>query len=268
MILIEDHPREALVSTYIDRYQLFIIDESAFLKTIPNGKMECYLNMEGSFQRFEENTNLFQPSGQSGFLPAGNKVTLIKIPNRLVCLNIKLNLKILSLSLFENLLTQWQARTINELIAESDQQLIINSVDINKPSFDSKLIDSVLANSLSNATSNLEILKLLDFIENQLNSEFKVAKLADHMNMSSKTLERFTKTKFRLSPKELWNVVRFESTTSHLKKSDANKLIEALSFGFYDQSHFSKECKRITGYSPKSFFSKLKLETNDIIFEE
>ena len=176
--------------------------------------------------------------------------------------------KILSLSLFEGLLTQWQTRTIDELISDTNRQQIINAVDINKPSFDPKLIDSVLNNSLSKASSNLKILKLLEFIEGQLNSEFKVVKLADHMNMSSKTLERFTKNKFRLSPKELWNVVRFESTTSHLKKSDANKLIEALSFGYYDQSHFSKECKRITGYSPKSFFSKLKLSTNDIIFEK
>lgn len=267
MILVEEHPRNPELSEFVDRYQLFAINEAAYLKTIPNGKIECYLIEDGGFERLDAETNSFQSSDKSGFLPASNETTIYQIPERLVCINIKLNLDTLSLSTFEGFLSSWKTLPVKTFISDADQRLILASIDKHKPSFEVDLIDDILIKSFSHAERNIEISKLLNFIDQELNSEFKVTLLADYMNMSTKTLERLTRKHFMLSPKELWNVVRFENTTSYLKNTQASKLIEALSFGYFDQSHFIKECKKITGYTPKEFFSKLKLSTNDLIIE-
>lgn len=268
MILVEKNARNPELLEFVDRYQLFVISEAAYLKTVPNGKIECYLVEDGGFERFDAETNSFASSNKSGFLPASNETTIYQIPERLVCINIKLNLDTLSLATFEGFLSSWKTMPVNTLISDADQHLILESIDKRKPTFDVDLIDDILAKHFSLAERNIEINKLLHFIDQELNSEFKVTMLADHMNMSTKTLERLTRKYFMLSPKELWNVVRFENTTSYLKNTRSSKLIEALSFGYYDQSHFIKECKKVTGYTPKEFFSKLKLSTNDLIIEK
>ncbi len=267
MILVEEHPRNELVAEYVDRYQLFIIDKPAYLKTIPNGKIECYINVEGTFESLDLETNTFQNSGINGFIPATNQTTLYQIPEGLTCINIKLNLNILSLHGFKGFLSEWKSHQVSDLITEQKQTQIIKSIDKKNPALDVDLLDSSLVGYFKMQEHDPVIKKLISFIEIELTSEFKVARLADHMHMTTKTLERWTKKHFNLPPKELWKVIRFETTTSYLKNSQSCKLIDALSFGYYDQSHFIKECKRITGYSPKSFFSKLSLPTNDIIFE-
>ena len=129
-------------------------------------------------------------------------------------------------------------------------------------------MDQILANALKENDLNSEIVKLTELMEAHIHEDFRVNLLAEEMNMSSKTLERLTKKHFNLSPKNLWKVIRFEHTTSHIKRSETQKLIDSLSYGYYDQSHFIKECKKVTGYTPKEFFSKLKLSTNDLIFDD
>ena len=109
--------------------------------------------------------------------------------------------------------------------------------------------------------------KVIQLIEGQLTDQLRVVDLADKMNMSPKTMERWIKKQFNLSPKELLQVMRFEHVSSELKNQPNSKLIDSIEYGYYDQSHFIKECRKITGYSPKDFFSRMKLPTNDIIFK-
>ena len=53
-----------------------------------------------------------------------------------------------------------------------------------------------------------------------------------------------------------------------LKKNEGFKFIDTLEFGYYDQSHFIRECKRITQLNPKDFLSKLNMDVHDIIIED
>ena len=66
---------------------------------------------------------------------------------------------------------------------------------------------------------------------------------------------------------ELCKIFRFEKTTAYLQKNESAKLIEALDFGYYDQSHFIKTCKKITGISPRKLFERMKLPTKDLIVD-
>ena len=267
MILIEDHPSDPLVAKYIDRYQYFFIKEEGFFKTIPNGKIELYIVQSGSFEVWDDVSNTFKRNKSSGFIPATSSVSLYSVPNHLLCINIKFNLLILGLPYFEGFLKNWSDRAVTDFIPKKGIEEIRSLITPELTHMPVEKMDQILASALQDSDLNSEIVKLIELIESYIHKDFRVNSLAEEMNMSSKTLERLTKKHFNLSPKNLWKVIRFEHTTSHIKRSETQKLIDSLSYGYYDQSHFIKECKKITGYPPKEFFSKLKLSTNDIIFE-
>ena len=267
MRLVEEYPKDPFLSKFVDRYQLFVFNEPTYFKTVPNGKIECYFILDGAFERWSKEENTFVISRDKGFYPMTNQMTFFQIPSELICINIKLNLNILSLKGFQDFLNDWQTRSIDAFIKTEDQSKILRAVNREKLSISIETIDEVLSRSISRDTYFQELDKLIDLIENEFTQGFKTMWLADKMNLSSKTLERLVRKHFNLSPKELWQILRFENTTSYLKKNDSQRFIEALSFGYYDQSHFIKECKKITGLTPKDFFSKLKLSTNDLFFD-
>lgn len=264
MILIEKYPIDALVSKFVDRYQLYHFKEKGFFKSVPNGKIEFYIVSEGGFEQWTEKA--FETCNDYGLMPATNQLGFYQIKDHLRCLNIKLNLSILSLPAFEDYLTKWNVKTALDFVSVGIVESLKDCISKDSYEIPVEKIDTILHDLVSHK-ANEEILRLIETMESSSYEDFKVTTLADQLNMSSKTLERLVKKYFNLTPKELWKVIRFENATSHLKKSENQKLIEALSFGYYDQSHFIKECKKITGYSPKEFFSKLKLPTNDLIFE-
>lgn len=266
MNLVESLPIDPYVAGYVDRYQLFEVNEPAYLKTVPNGKIECYLIKEGHFERWDNTRNEFVSSGESGFLPASKATSLYAIPGRLLCLNIKFNLNVLELSFFDGFLTNWNDRQITELFG-SAWTLLLDAVDFTAKQLDVVLLDEQIHHAFSGMARDTQLSDAIHLIEHEQGDTIRLDDLADQLNMTRKTLERWIKKHFNLTPKELVQVLRFESTTAHLKSNASQRMIEALQFGYYDQSHFIKECKKITGYAPKEFFSKLKLSTNDIIIE-
>mgnify|MGYP003667505259 CR=1 FL=1 len=267
MILIEETPINSTVAKYIDRYQLFITKEPIFFKTIPNGKIECYFVKQGEFSRWDSETESFILSNSSGILPATNKAAFYHIPANIICLNIKFKLNILSLSLFKGLLTNWQGFRLTELISKNEQENILSNITEETPAIPIHQLDTIIENCFNKYPIDLKIDTFIQLIERKITDQLRVVDLADKMNMSPKSMERWIKKEFNLSPKELLQVLRFEHVSHELKNQSNRKLTDSIAYGYYDQSHFIKECRKITGYSPKDFFSKMKLPTNDIVFE-
>ena len=95
----------------------------------------------------------------------------------------------------------------------------------------------------------------------------RVSELAAQNHLSVKSFERLVNRVCGMTPKQLLRIIRFGKSSIHLKKSAGARLIDALEFGYYDQSHFSKECKRLTQLRPTEFLSKLQLNVADLVFE-
>ena len=267
MLLIEMFPENADLAKYVDRYQLFIFTKPAIFKTIPNGKIECYLIKEGGFIKWDFDSESFISSSKSGILPATDKASLYHIPSHITCLNIKFNLNIVGLSLYNKLLTNWKDFNTAKIIPEIDQEHFFNLIDEENPSIDVAGLDRVIQNSLNNQVVNNRIDFLLKLVQDQSSRKFRVIDLAKSLNMTQKSTERWIRKQFNLTPKKLLQIIRFEQVSNSLKNQSSLELVDSLKFGYYDQSHFIKECQNISGYSPKEFFSKMKLSTNDIIFE-
>lgn len=267
MKLIEAQPKSPFLQKLIDRYQFYHFQQGVLVKSIPNGKIEGWTIISGQLELLDNQQNQFVPVEPYGFYPMSKEVTLFRIPKSLICLNIKMHLTVLSYPFFHGFFQQWRGLSTRSMFDEKSFDSIQTLSFLQGESIDTSILDTALEGFFQRQKAVPELSQIIVFMMEQLDSSTKISDLANTMSMSTKTLERLTYKHFSLSPKELWNIIRFGIATAHLRKEKTQKLIEALSFGYYDQSHFNKACKKITGLSPKELFSQMKLPTNDLLFE-
>jgi len=264
--LIESYPKDPLVCQFVDRYQLYDIDEPLFIKSVPNGKIEAWIINKGECRIWNPEKGEFSESKENSFFPATNTAAFFQIPENLTCLNIKFNLSALTHEFFRDFPLKWENMSILDLLGSSGYEAIKRLSFLHSDTIDSNFLDGILKNVFHRGVQDPVVLQIIDLLETHTPNS-SATWLADRLNMSTKTLERVTKKHFALSPKDLLSIFRFGQATAHLNKDRSQKFIDALAFGYYDQSHFVKECRKLTGYTPKDFFSKLRLPTTDVIFE-
>jgi AraC-like DNA-binding protein len=163
--------------------------------------------------------------------------------------------------------------------------------DIPSTSVKNQLIDfhdligkqgSTITKMMLNAKSNVERIQIANnFLESKLKEvkrpeiPFAVQKIYDLKGMVNvkwlshqaclcqRQFERKFKEQVGFSAKSFMNIVRFkslistygQSLTSTYSQSGKNLTEIACDFGYYDQSHFIKEFKAFSGYTPHSYFS-------------
>ncbi|WP_422105653.1 AraC family transcriptional regulator [Winogradskyella sp.] len=103
-----------------------------------------------------------------------------------------------------------------------------------------------------------------DFNSDHLGMVFKSfehlpSDLALHkLNVSKRRLEQRFKNEIGLSPNHYNKIMRINRVILDLKTGASRLLTQlALNHGFYDQSHFVKDFKQFTGYSPKRFLESI-----------
>ncbi len=268
MNLKEAYPKNPLVERFVDRYQYYNIEKTTLLKSIPNGKIESWVINNGSCQLWDDNLQGFNENKQSGFYPASNSTAYFKIDGGFKCLNIKWNLNALALPFFRRFQNDWSNFSLEEFVGkDSFSELIHFSCPENKE-IEVRMLDKIFAKAISSHHIDIKISEMINTILTHFPNGFKVPDLASNMCVSTKTLERQIKSHLGLFPKELSNILRFSTTTNyHLNRQGSHFFTDSIKFGYYDQSHFIKECKKVTGYAPTEFFSKLKFSTNDLIIE-
>jgi len=77
------------------------------------------------------------------------------------------------------------------------------------------------------------------------------------LNINYKWLERNFIKHIGITPKEYARQQRFIHTYTDLIKTDADLLTIALNNGYCDSSHFIKDFKRFTGFSPLAYLKKI-----------
>ncbi len=265
-MLFEANANHPIVKRFVEKYQFYRIDRPCYLKTVPNGRMECWKIFSGSFEIWDDSKNSFQPAPTTGGYPATQNSLLFRIREQLFCLNIKLKLNAILAPAFGKLYPVRLSTDLPDFKEIEDLAEIAISHFFDGSAISSTVLDQWILGLFSSALSDKELeilIQLLGTPEIQT-----VAELANALQMNSKALHRKTKRYFDLSPKELLSIFRFERTAAYLKSDFANRLTDALQFGYYDQSHFNKESKRITGFSPKQLFERMSLSTHDLMVFE
>lgn len=91
----------------------------------------------------------------------------------------------------------------------------------------------------------------------------QIDKLAKQININRRQLERKFSASIGLSPKQLSKTIRLQATIKMLLDRKFTSLTALAYQGeYYDQAHFIKDFKELTGFTPKEFYnSNLKLST-------
>ncbi|WP_436516992.1 helix-turn-helix domain-containing protein [Ekhidna sp. To15] len=268
MNLEEAYPKHPLVGRFIDRYQFYNIEKTTFLKSIPNGKIESWVINNGSCQLWDDNLQKFNENKQSGFYPASNSTAFFKIEGGFKCLNIKWKLNALALPFFRRFQSDWLDFSLEEFVGKDSFSELSHFYNPSGEGIEVSRLDEIFEKAISRHKIDARVSQMVNIILTNFPNGFKVPDLASYMCVSRKTLERQIKNHLGLFPKELSNILRFSNTTNyHLTQQGQLFFTDSIKFGYYDQSHFIKECKKVTGYTPTEFFSKLKFSTNDLIIE-
>lgn len=266
MNLQETYPVDPFVGHFIDKYQYYDIEEEVILKSIPNGKIESWIINDGSCMLWDKELQQFRSNKESGFHPASNSTAYFKIEGGFKCLNVKWNLSVLALPFFRKFLIDWSDFSLDAFVGKEYFEEL-RQFDPTAHAWNVTRLDEIFKKAISRHQIDSRISKLVDLIQTHFPYGFKIPDLASQMCVSTKTLERHIKNHLGLFPKELSNILRFSNTTKyHLKQHGSLFLTDSIKFGYYDQSHFIKDCKKVTGYAPTEFFSKLTF-SNDLVIE-
>lgn len=85
------------------------------------------------------------------------------------------------------------------------------------------------------------------------NSLHAITSFAHHCNLSRRQFERKLKMYSGFSPKEFFNIIRFKNVLKEIEQRNKSLAQVAMDAGYYDQSHFTNEFKKLSGYNPREF---------------
>ncbi len=89
--------------------------------------------------------------------------------------------------------------------------------------------------------------------------QITIGELADRYQVSTRQLEREFRSKAGTSPKLLSQLMRFQHVRDALWRDPSLNLAElALSAGYADQAHFSREFRRLAERTPRAFATNMK----------
>lgn len=266
-------PANPLLLGYIETYKWISATEPLIVRTIPNGRLDAWISLKGRFLWQQNAIGDFQILPESGFFPLTRLGNRAKTEKNFSCISIKI---------FPHALT---------LPVMADQQL---NQPIGLPEiFDTKACD-ILKQQLNSTSDPLEHRNYLDqffareffrkgvpdqwmrdvitALERGAAAQMTMMEIAEQNHVTIKTLERRFKKVFGISPKLFADLIRLQETAKNIRQDKQNSLThgdlaEALGFGYYDQSHFVKACKKITGLTPKQLFTRLPGQVTDFLVE-
>ncbi len=124
-----------------------------------------------------------------------------------------------------------------------DGQIIIDGLRLPPPFLINKL-NAHFISVLNSANIDKRIKKLFDIVELNEGNE-SVSSIANHIGLSARQIQRKMNALLGIGVKEYSQIVRLRKTLRRVKY-DKNDF-----FPYFDQSHFIRELKEHTGYTPE-----------------
>jgi AraC-like DNA-binding protein len=161
-----------------------------------------------------------------------------------------------------SLAPKFSQELINDVWSQFGESLFSGNDDISK-------IESFLLSQFCDNQDLSSIENSLTLLENG-NEKISIPDIASKVGLNLKTFQRHFQKHMGCSPVEYRRICRFRSSLRNKLNSSQWKNLTELTYdeGFYDQSYFIKEFRKITNHKPKDFFkSASKVDGDKIIWE-
>lgn len=138
-------------------------------------------------------------------------------------------------------------------LQEIDSSLFEELFDIcsHKP-YDFQLLDDFWEKKFKEVRIDARILAAIEMIVIR-SGDIDINLVSEHIGISSRQLERLFRAQVGLTPKRFARTIRFFHTHKYLTKEGIDDLcFKVLEKGYYDQAHFNREYKALTGLKPTS----------------
>lgn len=147
------------------------------------------------------------------------------------------------------------AVSLERLFGEDGQKIEQEILTATSTSERIKQIEKFLLNKLTDTETIDRIVKSTVETILTANGQLSVDELSKKTNINRRQLERKFSTAIGLSPKQLSKTVRLQATLKMLLNNKFSSLT-ALAYEneYYDQAHFIKDFKDLTGFTPKEFY--------------
>ncbi len=155
------------------------------------------------------------------------------------------------------------AVSLEKLFGKDGQEIEQKILTATSTSKRIKLIETFLLNRLADTKTIDRIVKSTVETILTANGQLSVDELSKQTNVNRRQLERKFSSTIGLSPKQLSKTIRLQATLKILLNKKFTSLT-ALAYEneYYDQAHFIKDFKELTGFTPKEFYgNNLKMSS-------
>lgn len=124
-----------------------------------------------------------------------------------------------------------------------------------------RLLENFLLSQLAPVNLNPSLLMALETMNGSMADILKIDDISRKCKVNPSTLYRLFLSDIGQSPKSFFQTIRFRKVLQHVLLKQKTSLTEvAYSSSFYDQPHFNKEIKRLSGYNPVKLRTIVRLE--------
>jgi AraC-like DNA-binding protein len=92
--------------------------------------------------------------------------------------------------------------------------------------------------------------------------------LLQETGINRRSLERKFSHFVGISPKQLGKIIRLQAALSLMNEGEASLTHIAYDSDYYDQSHFTKDFKELTGVNPKEYFKNEELLLSNLMYSK
>ncbi len=268
-MLVNQHfaPSHALLHTAVECIQVMEVAPMALARSIPNTRVDGWVVLEGSFEICSDESGTYRPVPLAGICPLRDKPLLFKTVEGFRALNFKCYPHLLSAPALAPLPSSSAALSFEHLFPRKEVAALLDVVRADVPdALKIRELEFFLARWL------LSPMSPDDWLQSVMRSIWAaesggVEHLAAHSFVSVKTLERRFHQQTGLKPKVFCKLARLQRTLKAIQQDTAGQvaLPHVWQAGYYDQSHFIKDCRAITGLPPGRLFAQLPKLLTDII---
>lgn len=145
--------------------------------------------------------------------------------------------------------------SIEEIWGKDGQNISDEILKAGNPEERIQAIEKFLLSKLTATDKDKLIANCVDMII-QRHGNISIEELVVAQGISKRQIERMFTAGVGISPKFMARIIRFNHTLQMIENKTFNNFTSvAFEVGFYDQAHFIKDFRELTGLNPKQYFS-------------